>query len=51
MTTTLCAYRVKDFPAAATLSASRTASSSGSATLVLLAVIAILAGALVKSLH
>lgn len=51
MTTTLCAYRLKDFPAAATLSASRTASSSGSVTLVLLAVIAILAGALVKSLR
>ena len=51
MTTTLCAYRLKDSPAAATLSASRTASASGSVTLVLLAVIAILAGALVKSLR
>ena len=51
MTTTLCAYRLKSFPAAATLPGSRAASSGGSVTLVLLAVIAILAGALVKSLR
>jgi hypothetical protein len=51
MTTTLCAYRLKDFPAAATLSSNRTPSSSASVTLVLLTVIAILAGALVKSLR
>jgi hypothetical protein len=51
MTTTLCAYRLKDFPAAATLWPNRTTSSSASVTLVLLAVIAILAGALVKSLR
>ena len=51
LTTTLCAYRLKDFPAAATLSASKSPSTSGSVTLVLLAVITILAGALVKSLR